>query len=324
MALAVSVAMTVYNGEDYLYEQLESIYSQTRMPDELIICDDGSTDNSKSIFDKFKKDKHIGDTWKYFINKSNKGPMKNFIDCASMCSGDIIFFSDQDDIWDSKKISSMLRVFMQKSDALAVACSEQYISSDGKIIKQNILNSKGHSKKVFCEKVSFASQVKTMYSPGLTLAVRKALVKEIIPLVYEDDMTYDITSGLVSAAKGGMYRVYRPYVYRRIHSSNASSPIFSVSQRSSSINLHIKGRKLQLHHMKVILKKYSTFLTEKDKKNLEKRITTTQESISYLEKDNILGLAKLVLTPNPMENSKLNLANVLIAFTHKIKTDEDS
>lgn len=94
----VSIALCTYNGEKYIEEQLESLIHQTCQPDEIIICDDQSKDNTVNIAKSL-----LGSwpgAWKVIINKKNLGYKKNFQKAISLCRGDIIFLSDQDDVWD--------------------------------------------------------------------------------------------------------------------------------------------------------------------------------------------------------------------------------
>lgn len=92
----ISIAMATYNGAKYLNEQLDSILKQKVTDFELIICDDCSTDETKNILEKYRsKDKRV----KVFFNEKNLGYVKNFEKAISMCTGDYIALSDQDDIW---------------------------------------------------------------------------------------------------------------------------------------------------------------------------------------------------------------------------------
>ena len=69
----ISVAMAVYNGSRYIKQQLESIRDQTLAPDEVIICDDRSGDDTADIVRQFITSSHLEDTWKLYINETNLG-----------------------------------------------------------------------------------------------------------------------------------------------------------------------------------------------------------------------------------------------------------
>lgn len=114
----ISVALCTYNGEKFIKEQLESIIQQTRSPDEIIICDDVSTDNTVRVI----HDVLTG--WngkkKIIINEKNMGFKKNFENAIRYCSGDIIFLSDQDDVWNSRKIEIIENAFAVHPNAIMV------------------------------------------------------------------------------------------------------------------------------------------------------------------------------------------------------------
>ena len=93
----ISIAMTTYNGEKYVGEQIDSILTQTISDFELIICDDCSKDNTVEIIkEKQKTDNRI----KLHLNDNNLGFKKNFEKAISLCSGEYVALSDQDDIWE--------------------------------------------------------------------------------------------------------------------------------------------------------------------------------------------------------------------------------
>jgi glycosyltransferase involved in cell wall biosynthesis len=109
----LSIALATYNGEMYIYDLLESIREQLRLPDELVIYDDCSTDATVNIVRKFAATVtfpvHI------FINEKNVGFRQNFYNAISACSFELIALCDQDDIWQPEKISGCLRVFEENS-----------------------------------------------------------------------------------------------------------------------------------------------------------------------------------------------------------------
>lgn len=111
--MKVSVLMTTYNGEKYISEQLESILRQSRQADEVIICDDCSGDGTVGVIKDFIYKNELVN-WTLYQNKENKGWRRNFIEGLQYTSGDVIFFSDQDDIWLPHKIEKMTDI-MEKS-----------------------------------------------------------------------------------------------------------------------------------------------------------------------------------------------------------------
>lgn len=107
--MKVSIALCTYNGEQYLQEQLNSYLTQSRLPDELIICDDGSIDGTLIVLEAFTKQAPF--STKIVQNDENLGPIKNFEKAISLCTGDIILLSDQDDVWFTDKVEVFEQAF---------------------------------------------------------------------------------------------------------------------------------------------------------------------------------------------------------------------
>jgi glycosyltransferase involved in cell wall biosynthesis len=105
----ISIAMATYNGARFIREQLDSLAAQTVLPVELIVADDGSTDDTLAIVEEFAKTAlfHV----QIVRNETRLGYRTNFMKCAALCTGDLIAFCDQDDIWFSQKLERQLNHF---------------------------------------------------------------------------------------------------------------------------------------------------------------------------------------------------------------------
>lgn len=101
---SVSIALCTHNGSKYLSDQLKSIQYQTLQPNEIIICDDNSSDTTLEIIHQFSKFLPI----KLYQNIPALGTIKNFEYAVSLCSNDVIFLCDQDDYWLSHKIEILV------------------------------------------------------------------------------------------------------------------------------------------------------------------------------------------------------------------------
>jgi glycosyltransferase involved in cell wall biosynthesis len=124
----VSIALCTFNGEKHVLAQLESYRGQTRLPDELIVCDDGSRDRTCDLVAGFAAEAPFPVTIQ--VNEENLGPIRNFEKAISLCSGDIIFLSDQDDVWASNKIERMLVEFARFPDAGLVFTNAELVDGD--------------------------------------------------------------------------------------------------------------------------------------------------------------------------------------------------
>jgi glycosyltransferase involved in cell wall biosynthesis len=113
---SVSIAMATCNGARYLREQLASLSSQSLKPLELVVCDDGSTDDTVSILQSFSARAPLA--VRIVQNAQQLGYQQNFIKAASLCKGALIAFCDQDDIWEDDKLSVVSEYFMRSDDLL--------------------------------------------------------------------------------------------------------------------------------------------------------------------------------------------------------------
>lgn len=129
--MKVSVCMATYNGAKYILQQLESILHQSRCPDEVLLCDDGSTDETVEIVKIFLQENQLEHAWHLYQNAENKGYPGNFYYAMSLCSGDIVFLADQDDIWQEEKLAHMCRIFEEHSEVAAVSCKLGLIDAEG-------------------------------------------------------------------------------------------------------------------------------------------------------------------------------------------------
>lgn len=102
----VSIALATYNGGAYLAEQLASLAAQSRRPEELVVGDDGSRDQTAHVVAAFAAGSPFPVDWR--ANPANLGFGRNFAQTLLRCSGDYIFFCDQDDSWLPDKIAVCL------------------------------------------------------------------------------------------------------------------------------------------------------------------------------------------------------------------------
>ena len=137
--------MAAYNGSAYIKQQLDSFVSQTRLPDELIVCDDFSCDATIEILERFV----LTAPFKVILvfNAKNLGYTKNFEKVLSLCSGDLIFLSDQDDVWYENKISKILEVKREHPDSEVIINDAMYVDESlkpsGVTVLQKVLSFSG-------------------------------------------------------------------------------------------------------------------------------------------------------------------------------------
>ena len=125
-----SIALATFNGEAYIGEQLDSLARQILLPDELVVCDDGSVDNTVAIVQEFQNAAPF--SVKIHQNSKRLGFADNFLQAATKCSGDWVAFCDQDDIWFPEKLLSVSEAIQNSraSDLMLVTHSVQMVSED--------------------------------------------------------------------------------------------------------------------------------------------------------------------------------------------------
>jgi len=191
--MKLSIALCTFNGEKYLAEQLDSYTQQTRQPDQLVICDDDSIDNTRCMLESFATTAPF--EVRIYCNEHRLGSTENFSKAIQLCDGDVIFFSGQDDVWNPLKVERIANAFEEHSDVGA-------IFTDAEVVSEN-LQPREHS---LWETIHFTPQlqeqivhgegksilVRRNCATGATLAFRGQYKSVIAPIpkgFYEDEWT---------------------------------------------------------------------------------------------------------------------------------------
>lgn len=223
--MTISLCMGIYNGEKYIEEQLNSILRQTRKADEVILCDDGSTDGTVEAVRGFIERNGLGDNWKLYCNQKNRGYPGNFYYAMSLCTMDAVFLADQDDIWAATKLERMCNVLEQHPEAKLAACKFGLIdSADEKI---HALMSPSHS--LGTGKLQQIGLFDIFYKyewPGMVLAYRNAwyLEWEKRHGGHENlQIPHDIFLCAMAAEEGAFLQLDAELAYHRRHEDNTAA-----------------------------------------------------------------------------------------------------
>ncbi|WP_282033716.1 glycosyltransferase [Metabacillus indicus] len=231
--MSVSVLMTTYNGEKYIFEQLNSIYQQTHSPNEVVIYDDRSNDNTVSIINNFIKERKLNN-WFLFINRENKGWQRNFIDAMKKVSGEIIFLCDQDDIWFEDKIENMVQVMKKNHNIKCLSGNIVTIDDSGELFEnKNGYIVGNNTNKV--TKVNFNKKFNAITLLGCTMCLRKE-VADIISDINVKNFSHDAQVCRLSTILDGLYLLDRKVIKYRIHQNNTSGIASGVGIGSSNLN----------------------------------------------------------------------------------------
>lgn len=255
----ISIALATYNGEKYIREQLDSVLSQTIQDFELVICDDCSTDSTWSILLEYeKKDKRI----RVCQNSENIGFVKNFEKAISLCEGDYIALSDQDDIWTRNHLEVL---FTNIGDHPIVCGNAEMVSEDGKpwgyklseidrvdVLPQNELDR--------------AYRLLFFGNPyqGASMLICKKFFEYALPI--PDTKCHDIWFAILACFKGGIRYVDEAITFYRQHDNNVTA--------------HERWTLLKALKR---LKPYSSYLV--DRKLISKEVILRVKDLSKIEKD---------------------------------------
>lgn len=212
--------MATYNGEKYIEEQLNSILPQLSADDEIIISDDGSTDDTKKIIESYK-DLRI----KFSINTNGKGPIKNFENAIQKATGEFIFLTDQDDIWHNNKVEKILSTFTSDDALTMVFSNADIIDEDGASKNYNFFKD---------NKANDNSIIKSFFKNqflGCTIVFKSELKSKIIPFPSKIPM-HDWWIGILNLHYGKVQFLNKNLISYRRHNNNvtseSSSSLFTI------------------------------------------------------------------------------------------------
>lgn len=217
----ISIAMTTYNGEKFVEKQLRSIFTQTRQPDEIIICDDCSKDHTLEIVRRIVAEYGAEGRVRLVENQQNLGYIRNFYQAIGMTSGDYLFLADQDDEWYPHKLERVLEV-MEETGAAAICTgfdlidenSNPITDADQFRIDRLIQNARPGLMPITFHQLMFRNLV-----PGCTYCcTRKAVL--VYLEIQNQTLAHDYQIMLVGSLLGKVYFLNEKTISYRLHSSN--------------------------------------------------------------------------------------------------------
>lgn len=221
--------MATYCGAAFVGEQLESIANQTRPPDELVVSDDCSPDETVEIVERFALEAPF--PVRILRNPENVGFSRNFARALAGASGDLVFLSDQDDIWLPDKIERVVAELDRSPLCLALI-------HDQRILDQN--TSEVFNQTYFDNQSALGLAEKELVSGNFT-ALRRELLDILQP--FPQEVSYDFWIARVADRLGCRMVLREPLQLYRRHSSNVSDPVLAQRRPSLWSELLRMGRR---------------------------------------------------------------------------------
>lgn len=215
------MCIAAYQGERYIALQLRSILSQLSTDDEVIVVDDASTDGT------CREISALQDPRIFLIgNATNRGVLRTFETALSRSGGDIVFLSDQDDLWLPQKVETVLGAFAHDSDLMLTASDATLIDENGNQIGDSYYATRGRFREGLWSNVLLCRFL------GCTIAFRSALLRSALPFPQATLVHHDVWLGCVNALVGGKTKyIAEPLVAYRRHSTSVTGVKSSNLQR---------------------------------------------------------------------------------------------
>ncbi|MBV7389844.1 glycosyltransferase [Enterococcus sp. ALS3] len=207
---SISVCMATYNGIHFIEAQLNSILPQLAETDELIISDDHSTDGTWDYLTKRQQE----DTRIQLHLNPQKGLTKNFENAISRSQNELIFLSDQDDVWATEKVAVTKEYFAKAPDKTVIISDLMIVDNDFNEVISSYQKMR-HTKNGF-----WANLIRSSYI-GAGMAFRKSLTQLILPIPTDVPM-HDMWIGLLADSQKGVQFIPEKLVYYRRHDFNVS------------------------------------------------------------------------------------------------------
>ena len=318
----ISIALCTYNGEEHLIEQLSSIVTQTMLPDEIIICDDNSTDHSAEIARQFLTANFDGH-FAIHQNAHNLGFSANFWQAISLCSGNIICLSDQDDIWMPDKVSTLVDTLMKHPHVMLAFHDVELVDGHLRLLHKSFWQTMNP---VFNYSAFLENDYRRLFLgntiQGSACAIRKELVEIASPLppnVYHDEWL-----ALTAIVNGGIFPIPRQLLkYRQENNTIGGLPLsplqkaakWTRARKQAAIN-HRKS----LHHLDTVLNRFkSASFSKLDHKHaiaLKKILQLTEHRTTFIQNPHRIAMFRPSLyfqTLDPTYAAKELIKDILCA-----------
>ncbi|MGH9970100.1 MAG: glycosyltransferase family 2 protein [Pyrinomonadaceae bacterium] len=279
MTGSFSVAMCTYNGERFVEEQLASIAAQTLLPEELVVCDDVSSDETARIVESFATDAPF--PVRLHVNATNLGSTRNFERAVGLCAGALIALCDQDDVWVPRKLERLAAEFARRPEVGLVFSDAELIDELSRPTGRKLWESIGFRNKEQKRLTgidAFRDLLTGSTVTGATTAFRARFRSLVLPIPEELALIHDGWLALLVGAVAGISFIAEPLVKYRQHGGQQVGPLArkdpgrGVSDALQRANPYVETLAIARSVRQRLLDKHDTFDVGKTLPDLEARI----------------------------------------------------
>ncbi len=309
----ISVVIASYNGAEFLTEQLESIRTQTLPPDELIICDDRSKDNTVEVARNYIKEHSLEGIWRITVNEQNMGYADNFDNAAKQATGDLIFFSDQDDVWNPDKIEIMNKIMAEHPEC-KVLCTDYtpwYTGENAPKAPKSVMDRMPDNG----ELATVRLKKRSVYigALGCCMCVRKKFYSSISAYHFPGWAQDDRMWKMAQCVPDGCLILHKNLIKHRIHGSNTSTygKYHTVERRVKLFVGMLEAEKQMLRYLKD---------NKADKNNIKlinKHISMMEKRLSLISNKKLLKAIPLIGYLPYYERKKSYFVEIYISLKHR-------
>ncbi len=223
--MKTSVALCTYNGSRFLEQQLDSILNQTMQVDEIIVCDDRSTDDTLNILTRYKakfSKIHV------FKNESTLGSVKNFEKALSLCNGEFIFLSDQDDLWVATKVEDFIDYFTKHNEFAVLASSGFGIDENNNTISSPSVWDIPDLLEILKIEYNYFTLITQLVNvaTGATMCLKKSFLNEVLPFPVSEWFHHDEWIATISSSMQKFAFLRDKKIYYRVHPNQQVGGVF--------------------------------------------------------------------------------------------------
>lgn len=306
-SLTSSVLLTTYNGEAFIEEQLVSILHQTKTVDQVLIFDDGSTDQTVDKVRTFIRTNGLIN-WSITVNPKNLGPALNTLAHLSELTGDVIFLGDQDDVWEPNKVALMARYMLDQPELSMLVSRTVIVNKDGKnvddrAIKKGLLNQsrihRGPDKSI--QELTFHDFIGYSSIPLHAMCIRGSVLRRIGAAGEFPSLSLSLGAdwyiGIWCTVLGDCRLLPDALMRRRVHGGNISlgrlrkTTLLSATQAR---RLEMLREARRAHLALLTNKKLSMGLSRGQRHQIDQMVSFLKVRIEFAESPSLVCAARLI------------------------------